>query len=366
MTTLLRPVAALALAAVLVPACRRQAPAENADEQSMATPVAARPAKSGSLRAVVRVSGVIIPADGAEFLLVAPEPARILEITKAVGDAVSSGEVLVRFELAGAAQDLARRRSELAGAQAQLESARLSQTRTRDFVARGLIPRIDLDAADRELSDAQSAVDRAAVLNKAAETAASRAVVSAPFAGIVAARLHNPGDLAQAAATDPILRIVDPKRVEIVASVAPAEAARVLPGASGRLIDSRDGTVVRLSVAARSAVSAATGRMVPVRLLPIEQLTVPVDTSVAIEIDAEERTGVVFVTPDVLVREGNETAVMVAVGNRAERRAVTTGISTDTDIEITSGLEPGELVITQGQIGLPDGAAINVVIAGSR
>jgi RND family efflux transporter MFP subunit len=363
MTLLLRVGLPLCIfAAVAATSCRRSAPPEDAGDESAVVPVAAQPVNSGSLRAVVRVTGVVVPADGAEFLVVSPESARVLEITKAVGDPVASGEVVVRFELATAAQNLARQQSEVARLQAQLESARVAQARARDFVARGLIPRLDLEIADRELSDAQASVDRAAILQKAAETAAARAVISAPFGGIVAARFHNPGDVVQAAATDPILRIVDPARVEILASVPTADASRVLPGASARLTDPRDGSSVRLSVGNRSATAAAASGVVLVRLLPAEPVTVPVDTSLPIEIDAEERTGVVFVPEEALIQEGAQTIVMVAVGDRAARRPVTTGITTDAGVEITSGLTAGDLVIVQGHLGLPDGAQISVAL----
>jgi RND family efflux transporter MFP subunit len=347
--------------AFIANACRRAAPAENVDDESDVVAVAAQPARSGSLRAVVRVTGVVVPADGAEFLLVAPETARVLEITKAEGDTVASGEVLARFELSTAVQNLSRQQSELARLEAQLESARVAQARARDFVARGLIPRLDLEAADRELSDAQASVDRAGVLYKAAETAAARAVISAPFDGVVAARFHNPGDVVQAAATDPVLRIVDPTRLEILASVPAADASRVLPGASARMADPRDGSNIRLSVGNRSAIAASAGS-VPVRLPPMDPLTVAVDTSVAIEIDAEERSGVVFVPPEALIQDGGRSIVMVAVDSRAEKRPVTIGITTDAGTEITSGLNAGELVIVQGHIGLADGTDISVAI----
>jgi multidrug efflux pump subunit AcrA (membrane-fusion protein) len=53
---------------------------------------------------------------------------------------------------------------------------------------------------------------------------------------------------------------------------------------------------------------------------------------------------------------------MVAVGDTASRRIVTTGITTEAGVEITSGLKPGDLVITQGHVGLEDGAPISVVV----
>jgi hypothetical protein len=69
---------------------------------------------------------------------------------------------------------------------------------------------------------------------------------------------------------------------------------------------------------------------------------------------------VVFVPPEAVVSSASGPVVYVAVGSQAQRRAVTIGISEDERVEITTGLEAGELVITRGQTNLPDGAAITV------
>ena len=86
----------------------------------------------------------------------------------------------------------------------------------------------------------------------------------------------------------------------------------------------------------------------------------PVDTRVDIEIDGEEHVGAVLVPADAILKSGNETVVLVAAGNRAERRVVTTGLPDADSVEIVSGVEAGELVITRGQSGLADGAPISV------
>jgi len=86
--------------------------------------------------------------------------------------------------------------------------------------------------------------------------------------------------------------------------------------------------------------------------------TLAVGTPVRAEIDAEEHTNVVLVPLAALVHEGEETAVFVAAGNKAQRRPVTVGITDDEHAEISSGLKAGEPVIVKGQAGLPDGASI--------
>ena len=96
------------------------------------------------------------------------------------------------------------------------------------------------------------------------------------------------------------------------------------------------------------------------RLGFLEPATLGVDSRVEIEIDGEERVDVILVRADTLVPQGSEMAVFVASNNTAERRIVATGLRDADLVEITSGLKAGELVITRGQVGLADGAAISV------
>jgi multidrug efflux pump subunit AcrA (membrane-fusion protein) len=84
-----------------------------------------------------------------------------------------------------------------------------------------------------------------------------------------------------------------------------------------------------------------------------------VDTSVEVDIDAGERSDVLFVPADALVRQGETVTLFVAIGDRAERRTVATGLAEGGRVEITSGLQPGELIVTRGHVGLADGARIS-------
>jgi RND family efflux transporter MFP subunit len=340
--------------------CRRSAaPAERPREETL-VPVGAVPAQRGGIRAVVRASGVVTPAEGAEFLVVAPEPARIVEVAKAEGDAVTSGDVLARFDLPSAAQEVARLAADLAAAEAQLENTRINQQRTADFAERGLIPRRDREIADRELADAQAALDRVRNLHTRAVNAAGRAIVRAPFNGVVANRRHNPGDVVLSTASDPVLRIVDPRRLDLVASVGEADISRVVPGATARIAGPADAMPIGLKVVGRLADRAAADGTLPFLLRFDDSVQLPVDTRVDVEIDAEERADAVLVPAEALVATGGETVVMIAAGSRAERRVVQTGIQTEDRVEVTSGVKAGELVITRGHIGLADGAAISV------
>jgi len=351
---------ALAAALFLCNCSRQRATAEAPADEVTIVPVAAEPAQFGRLRAVIHASGIVTPSQDGEFLVVAGEPARVLEITRNEGDPVNAGDILVRFEALLATQEAARQRAEVARVQAQVENARVAQSRARDLVGRGLMPRVDQDTADRELAEAEALLARTETARVAADAAVARATVRAPFTGIVARKLHQVGDIAQATPADPVLRVVDPKRMEVRATVQAPDRARVVPGATARLAGATEGKTVRLTVASQSAFEGTADGGVRVRLIFAEPAILPVDTPVEVDIDAEERGNVLFVNPDAIVRTASDTSVFVAVGDRAQRRRVTTGMVDEQGVEITSGLERGELVITRGQTGLADGARVSV------
>jgi RND family efflux transporter MFP subunit len=350
---------------VIAAACGRDTP-RTVERQETVVPVGAVAAQRAAIRAVLHVSGVVVPAQGGEFLVLAPEPTRLVDVMKNAGDTVQSGDVLARFDLASATQNVSRLSADLAAAEAQHENARVNRDRVRGFVDRGLVPRRDIDTAERELVEAQDAVGRARASLAAAQAGAGRAVVRAPFDGIVVARAHNPGDMV-VSTTDPILRIVDPKRLEIVASIPRQDQSRVVTGATAR-IAAAGAEQVRLTVAGPAtdvsgsplAGGGKADDAVAFRLLFAEPSMLAVDTPVQLDVDAEERTDTVLIPTEALLREGNDVAVFVAADSRAERRRVKTGIADAARTEITDGLRAGELVITRGHVGLTDGAAITV------
>jgi multidrug efflux pump subunit AcrA (membrane-fusion protein) len=129
-------------------------------------------------------------------------------------------------------------------------------------------------------------------------------------------------------------------------------------GATGRLILSGDAPPLPLKVVSRPAAVEAGTASAPVRLSFLGPHTLAVGTPVQVDIDAEEHTNVVLVPAQAIVREGEESAVFVAAGGKAQRRPVVVGIVAGDQAEIKKGLKVGEPVIVSGQAGLPDGAKI--------
>jgi RND family efflux transporter MFP subunit len=328
-------------------------------ESETVVPVSAAAARRGSITAVTRVTGIITAAPGAELIVVAPEPARILELKKGEGDTVRRGDVLVRFEIPSIAAELSKQEAEVMRAQARFANARAAQTRAKDLYERGVAARKDVEDADREIADAEADLAGGRAAAAAAQTMAARSVVRASFDGIVAKRSHNPGDLVEATASDAVLRIVDPRRLEVVASIPVAESLAVKVGARARLLsEAETGPASVLTVIVRPAAVQEGSVTVPVRLAFDKPTNYPIGAPVQVGIETDRHGDVVLVPASAVVREGEETAVFIVVKDRAQRRPVKTGIEGDEDVEIASGVAAGEMVITNGQTGLPDGATI--------
>jgi RND family efflux transporter MFP subunit len=328
-------------------------------ESTSAVTVKTVPATRGTIRGVVHATGIVNPAAGAELVVVAPGSARIAEMPYAAGDRVRHGDVLVRFEMPAAAADVQRQEAELARAEAALENAKAAQARARELFDRGVAARREVEDANRSLADASAGVAGARASLAAAQTVAARAAVRATFNGIIAKRYHNPGDLVEATASDPVLRVIDPDRLEVVASVPLADASRVEIGARARLVSAPAGPrVVELKVLSRPAAVDSGTATVPVRLAFAVPVQVPVGAPAQVDIEAEQHQDVVLVPAVALVREGEETAVFVAREGKAHRRPIQVGLTDGTSVEVVSGVTVGERVIVDGQAGLPDNAAV--------
>jgi len=349
------------IAFLALAACSRVSPEDT--ETETVVPVTTAPATIGDITARVHATGLVVPAPGAELIVTAPEPARIAELPKAEGDVVRRGDVLVRFEIPSSVAEASKQRAEISRAEARLANARAAETRRSDLFQRGVASRKEVEDATREVADAQADLAGAHAAAEAAVAVAARSVVRATFDGLVSRRAHNPGDLVDANAADPVLRVVDPRRFELVAQVPLADASRVRVGAIAHLAHAGEKTpdVVALTVVSRPAAVQEGTATVPVRLAFKDATEYAVGTPLEVDIDTETRRNVVLVPAAAVVHEGEEAAVFVAAGEKAERRVVMVGAADTNQVEVTSGVRSGEVVIITNQTGLPDGAAIRIV-----
>lgn len=358
MTTSRAPWIAIALTLTAV-AC--SSPAVEEVETTAPVAVEVKAATIETVQSRIHASGLVAPAPGADWTIVAPEAARIAELSKAEGDVVAAGDVLVRFDIPTLAANVSGRRAEVAQARARLETTRAAVTRLSSLVDRGIASRREVQEAERDRAEAEAAVARAESEAAAAALLADRAVVTARFNGIVAKRWHNPGDFVDASNSDPVLRVIDPRTLQVVASVPAADLVRIVVGRLAEVTGPGGSEPEAMTVSAKPAQLDPTGSVAEVRLAFKVRTRLTAGIPVQVSIVGDEHVGVVAVPSAAILHDDDEAFVMVAgADNVAHRQVVVLGLEGDGIVEIVKGVAAGDRVIVRGQTALPDGAAISV------
>ena len=275
------------------------------------------------IRGVVHATGIVTPAPGAELVVVAPEAARIVEMPRAEGDRVRRGDS------AGAVRDSDRgRRGPAAGGRGR---ARPGSDRQREG---GADPRARAVRARRRR--AQGSRGRQSRRGRSRGGAGPGARVARRGAG---SRRAGDRSARPSTASSPggcTIRAISSSRRRPIRCCASSIPAASRSSASIPLADALAHPGRRAGAPGARAVQRrrgspeghlASGRSRdrhrrPFRCAwPSPAGDIPAGTPVQVDIDAEQHRDVVLVPAVAIVREGEETAVFVAIGDEGASAA---------------------------------------------
>ncbi len=268
-----------------------------------------------------------------------------------LGDEVRAGQLLLSIDPSAAEGQVAQARGAQAQAEAGLALAQRNFERYQALAATHSASELELDLARTQLDQARGAVEAARGAVEAARSVARESRVVAPFAGRVAARLVDVGDLA--APGRPLVMIESTRGRRLVVSV-PETLARGTALATGAAIAvTLDAALDRGEIAGRVAeISPGPdpgSHSYTVKIdLPLDD--VPAGAAGRAYFPAPAGPGqrdAVRVPRAALIESGGLTLIVVRnAEGRAESRVVTVGaIDADGRAEILSGLAGGESVV---------------------
>jgi RND family efflux transporter MFP subunit len=313
-----------------------------------------------TLRDTLTISGVVVPAGAADLLVYAPEAARVVELPKAEGDTFESGDLLARFDVSTITAEVEARERELNEAMSRAAAATAEEARLAGLHDRGVIARNVYEASKTARLSAEASLNQARTQMESAKLLQERTIVRARFKGVVLKRWHSEGDLVAGGSQDPVLRAVDPTRIQAAIEVTPSQLGRIVPGQAAT-IQTGPGSAEPATVAVRPPALDGGPPRVEVRVAPVGPLTLPLESPVQVEIVLDERPQVIVVPSGAILKDDQVTYVMVAGSdNRAHRRDVQVGLQARGLTHVTSGVNPGDLVIVGGLDTIADGSAISV------
>ena len=353
--------AALIVLALLGPSgCSRGGSAAEGQASGEVISVTVQAVKTGTLRDVVRAGGMVVPSTVADFLVTAAEPAEIVDLPRNEGDKVQAGDVLVKLEIASITNQIATAQLEMSDLSLKYEAAKANEEKLNKMFSQGFAARNQWEAARSALSQAETAMNQARARLDSAKALEGSTVIRARFAGVIVKKFHSRGELVAGGESDPILRVVDPTKIQVALQVPLDQAERIQQGQAATV--QADAATEPATVAMKSAPAGAAAATIEVRLAFTAATALPLDAIVQAEIVVEERPNVLVVPGSAVQRpEDGPPFVWVATDNsQATKREVRVGLSANGQAQILAGLAAGDEVIVTGLSQLTEGAAISI------
>lgn len=242
----------------------------------------------------------------------------------------------------------------VAQAQAQLRNAEQLYERNRKLADQQLISRADLDTqrAALEAARAQVATQRATVADR---------VIRAPFSGVLGLRLVSAGSLVTPGT--PITTLDDVSLIKLDFTFPESALSQLAVGqrinarsdawpgetfvGTVASIDSRVDPVSR-AITVRAEIPNADGRLRPGMLL---------------DVGVERAARATLAIPELALQQNGTQASVFRVepGNKVKEVPVKIGSRRFGEVEVVSGLKPGDRIVVEGTVKLRDGGKIKDV-----
>jgi RND family efflux transporter MFP subunit len=315
---------------------------------------------------------------------------KVLEVFVEEGKAVRKGQVLARLDdsqiraaLAIAQAQLGAAEGGVAEDEARLKQAELTLERRARLISEGVVGRAEVDDAQADVDSLKARIAAAREQIKVAraqvearQTDLSDMVVRAPFDGIAISKDAQPGEMISPVSAGGgftrtgICTIVDMSSLEIEVDVNETYIKRVhagqrveavldaypewkIPAHVITTIPSADRQ--KATVKVRIGFDSLDPRILPDMGVKVSFLRDEEPASPAGTPDSR------MVVPAAAVRTvGGQSIVFIAAGDRVERRAIRTGGEDGGQVDVLSGLRPGERVVLDAPATMKDGDRIEV------
>ena len=220
--------------------------------------------------------------------------------------------------------------------------------------------------AQGQMAEAEARVKSAEADLAEARYQLERAIITAPFSGIVLDVNTNPGEYISSGAA--VVSLLDTQSFEIEASV-PSKYIRVLePGLQVTAVTEAD-EPLDLEVRVLLPVEDQATRTRPVRFTS-DQLTemqsLAIGQSITVSIPISAPRDVLSVPKDALVQARGGWMVFVNADGKAQPRPVQIGVALGDRFEVLDGLAEGDVVVTRGNERLRPGQDIAPMGGGTQ
>jgi membrane fusion protein, multidrug efflux system len=270
---------------------------------------------------------------------------QIIELPVVLGSKVQRGDLLVKIS----AGEIS---AKVLQAEAQLSQARRNLEREKKLLKQGA-------STQETVKSLQDVTRIAEAASKEAQTMLDYTSITAPFSGTITKKIANIGDLASPGMV--LLKIENGEDLQVLAQVPEALLLQVAVGDSLSVeIPAAKLTLIG-EVAEVAPAADPMSRTAPVKINIASGPDLRVGQFARISLEGSDESTLMLVGSAVLSRGQMEVVFVVDTGDKIARmRLVRTGAAYDDEIEIISGLEPGEVVVVSNNEKLQDGQPLDI------
>ncbi len=301
--------------------------------------------QTGGLGAEILAQGFVAASPDGEAVLTARADGAITRITKRLGDSVAAGETIAYLESRDASSIAAERSS----ASARLAVARSSYAREKKLFEARVTARQDFEAAQAVLAEAEAEARRTQSAASAAKISGDGRylAVTSLISGRITKSDATLGSFVTAGAE--LFRVADPRKIQINASVLPADARRIRPG-DRAVIELLGGETVTAVVRSATPSLDAESKTATIILTPegVGQLTPGQGLRVRIMPAGAAPTSMISLPEEAVQTVEGKEVVFVQTAKGFQATTVVTGQRGGGRIEVVDGLKPGTIVATKG------------------
>jgi len=262
------------------------------------------------------------------------------------GDRVSRGQVLAKVSA-----DMYE--AQLAEAQANLRLKQAGLKKAKTLYERGSI-------SSMQRLQAQVEHDAAEANAKLAESRLERAIIKAPFSGMIDDRFADRGEMVSPGGQ--LFRLVNRGKMKIKSELAELDVSTFHPGSAAEVhIDAFPDMVFQAKLVYVAASAHQASRTFPCEFeLDNPKELIRGGMMVRIHVLKDTHQDVLVLPQTALVETETGKNVFVLEGENVRKRNVTPGASNSGMVIVASGLNPEETVIVTGQRDLVDGQQVRV------
>jgi len=296
----------------------------------------------GELESSVKAIGTLTAE--ASATLRAEVPGQILAVHFQEGQPLEKGAKLYSIEATVLEALVNEARANASRSEAALK-------RAQDLHAKELISGTDYDTARANYD-----VDVARL--RSSQARLSKTIIRAPFDGYVGLRRINIGDYATIGQELVDVVQINPLRVEF--SVPETLLPKVRPNLPINVtVDAYPDDVFGGNITAVAPKSDVRGHSLEVRAsLPNDELKLRPGLFVRVTVSLGVKQDAIIIPEQAIWPIGQDKTVYVVIDGKAQRRVVKLGGRQPGAVEIITGLEAGETIVTAGQMKLYEGAAV--------